>query len=61
MLAYVIAAKSSFGPFAIDVQPDLDKNNKINPRSAVLTFLERWRYNFKPSIVVDAGFSGYLF
>ena len=56
-MEYVIAVKSPYGPFEIDIQPDLKKNDKINPRSAVLKFLERWRYDFKPHIVVDAGFN----
>lgn len=57
LLTYVEAVKLFNGPFILDIEVDRFKHNKLNPRSALISFTQRWPESYKLHTVVDAAFS----
>ena len=46
-------------PYLFDVQPEVKRGAKCNPRDALTSMLERRHWDYvKPKITIDAGFSG---
>ena len=60
LLVYLATTKTTKNhPYTFDLELDIKVSEKLNPRAALLTFVERFPWkNIKPHITVDAGFSG---
>ena len=60
LLVYLATTKTSKGlPYSFDLVLDISNLEKLNPRSALLAFVERFPWEaIKPHVTVDAGFSG---
>jgi len=57
LLSYMAGFKTDHGPYIFDLEPDHNLQ-ALNARAAMQRIVQRWSWDLKPHVVVDAGFSG---
>ena len=57
LLCYFSTFKTAKGlPFVFDLEPDLKKDESLNPKSVILEIASRWTWNLTCNVVADAAF-----
>ena len=57
MLVYYAGFKTPHGVYLFDLEPDTNAALALNPRTALLLFLQRWSWPIQPRFTTDPDFS----